>query len=70
LHKNNTLFSFHSICKELLSQPDDNNTAVVAPTLNYDILHYLPNFNLNLSLSECTDSADSCDDILIRRWPD
>jgi len=28
-----------SVCEELLSQPDNNNTAVVAPTLNYDVLH-------------------------------
>jgi len=54
-----------SVCEELLSQPDNNNTAAVVQTLNYEVLHYLPNFDLNFSLSECTDSANICDYIFV-----
>ena len=52
-----------SVCEELLSQPDDNNEAVVALTLNYDVLRDLLNFDLNFSLLDCTDSTNSCDDM-------
>jgi len=40
-----------SVCEELLSQPD-NNTAVIALTLNYDILRDLPNFDVNFSCDD------------------
>jgi len=56
-------FFIVSVCKELLSQPDDNNTAAVVLMLP---LHDLPNFDLNFSLSDCTDSTDSCDDMFMR----
>jgi len=37
------------------------------PTVNYDVLPLqdLPNFDLNFSLSDCTDSADSCNDMIM-----
>jgi len=55
------------VCEEqLLSQPDDDNTATVASMLNYNVLSlHLANFDLNFSLSDCTDSADSCDDMFM-----
>ena len=40
-------------------------TATVAPLLNCNVLHVLPNFNVNFILSECTDSTDSCDNMFM-----
>jgi len=73
LRKNNTLFSFDSVCTvhtfhqclRGTTFTTDDNTAAVALSLNCDVLHVLPNFYVNFILSECTDSADSCDDMFM-----
>ena len=56
-----------SVCQELLSSPEDNTAdAVVASTQDIVIRPIdEANFDLNFSISECTDSQDSCDDMFL-----
>ena len=48
LHRLKTVHHFIVSCLLVLLSDDNINTAMVAPTLNCDVLHVLPNFRVHM----------------------